>query len=86
MAYDISLWENLVYVIFGNAFLFLMVMIGFFLYYMSRYDFEKWVIFIFLGGFIAWVAIVAVGLWALIPILIAAAFWFGISAFRFLRQ
>lgn len=85
MAYDVSLYENLVYVIFGSVTLFLIVMLAFFLYYMSRYDFDKWTIFVFLGGFVAWTAIQTVGMWALIPILIIAAVWFGVSVTRYFR-
>lgn len=81
-----DLWNNLVYVVFANPFLFAIVILSMVAYYSIIYDLSWWVFALFSTLFLTWLSYVLVGEWMFILIAISIAFFLAVQIFRKLRN
>lgn len=86
MTLELDLWNNLVYVVFGNIYVFMAVMGAMFMWFGLIYDIPKWIGFLFFGIFGAWFAISEGVYWLLAIILISTAFFVAIQIMRRARN
>lgn len=86
MALELDFWNNLVYVVFGNIYIFLGMVGLAFMWFGLQYDIPKWIGFLFLVTFGAWFSVVEGVWWLLALILISVAFFVSIQLMRRLRN
>lgn len=85
MAFNLDLWENLVHVVFGNAYLFGGIMMLLFAWYTVIYDISWWAFSMFAVLFFTWMAYTLIGEWIFIVIAIGVSFFVAVQIFRKLR-
>jgi hypothetical protein len=79
---NLDFWYNLVYVVFGNLYVFLIVMGMIIFYYSIIYDIPKWIGILFFSIFGVWFAINEGVMWILGIVLIGTGFFIAIEIMR----
>jgi len=79
---NLDLWYNLVYIVFGNIYSFMIVTALIFMWFGLMYDIPKWVGLLFFSVFGAWFAINEGIWWLLGIILVGASFFVAIQIMR----